>query len=209
MNNNFENNNYYSNNINQLYQNQEEQNFKSYIDRQYHLLNDALNHDINNEMKGISEEVENNYSPFTKQFLLMNTQSKTTAELTLENEKKFKKIQDLIEERKLVDYILGQRERPPTPQKENEKEESDKIDLPVPSYFGINRDTAENKYLGKNSKSSFIGKNENLANFIASGRNQNVDNNIPIIGNDLKENQEINNKYNQIMNDELDINCRY
>ena len=209
LNNNFENNNYYSNNINQLYQNQEEQNFKSYIDRQYHLLNDALNHDINNEMKRISEEVENNYSPFTKQFLLMNTQSKTTAELTLENEKKFKKIQDLIEERKLVDYILGQRERPPTPQKENEKEESDKIDLPVPSYFGINRDTAENKYLGLHSKSSFIGKNENLANFIASGRNQNVDNNIPIIGNDLKENQEINNKYNQIMNDELDINSNY
>ena len=209
LNNNFENNNYYSNNINQLYQNQEEQNFKSYIDRQYHLLNDALNHDINNEMKRISEEVENNYSPFTKQFLLMNTQSKTTAELTIENEKKFKKIQDLIEERKLVDYILGQRERPPTPQKENEKEESDKIDLPVPSYFGINRDTAENKYLGLHSKSSFIGKNENLANFIASGRNQNVDNNIPIIGNDLKENQEINNKYNQIMNDELDINSNY
>ena len=209
LNNNFENNNYYSNNINQLYQNQEEQNFKSYIDRQYHLLNDALNHDINNEMKRISEEVENNYSPFTKQFLLMNTQSKTTAELTLENEKKFKKIQDLIEERKLVDYILGQRERPPTPQKGNEKEESDKIDLPVPSYFGINRDTAENKYLGLHSKSSFIGKNENLANFIASGRNQNVDNNIPIIGNDLKENQEINNKYNQIMNDELDINSNY
>lgn len=75
----------------------------------------------------------------------MNTNSKTKTELSLENDKKLKKIQDLIEEKKLVDYILGRRERPPTPQKENEDDE--KVELPVPSYFGINRDKPENKYL--------------------------------------------------------------
>ena len=203
------NNNFYSNNLNQNdFQNQEEDNFKSYIDRQYHLLNDTLNNDINNEMKRITEEVENNYTSFTKKFLLLNTQSKTTAELSLENEKKLKKIQDLIEEKKLVDYILGQRERPPTPQKEDEVPEKE-VELPVPSYFGINRDKAENKYLGLHSKSSFISKNEGIANFIASGRNQNIDNNINEIGKDLNEKENINNKYNQIMNDELDINYNY
>ena len=206
MNNNNFNNNFYPNNLNQnIYQTQEDQNFKNYIDRQYHMLNETLNNDIDNEMKRISEEVENNYTPFTRKFLLMNTNSKTTTELSLENEKKLKKIQDLIEERKLVDYILGQRERPPTPKKENEET----IDLPVPSYFGINRDSSENKYLGLHSKSSFITKNENIANFIASGRNLNLDNNNQNVGNDLVEKQDITNKYNQIMNEDLDINYIY
>ena len=208
-NNNFSNNNnnnFYSNNFNPLQQSQEEQNFKSYIDRQYHMLNETLNNDINNEMKRIEEEVENNYTPFTKKFLLMNTFSKTTAELSMENEKKLKKIQDLIDERKLVDYILGQRERPPTPKKENE--ELEKVDLPVPSYFGINRDKPENKYLGLHSKSSFITKNENIANFIASGRNQNqnLDN---ILTTDLVEKEEINDNYNKLMNGELDVNSNF
>ena len=204
-NNNFNNNNnIYNNNFNPVYPSQEEQNFKSYIDRQYHLLNDTLNHDINNEMKRIEEEVEYNYTPFTKKFLLMNTNSKTTAEFSLENEKKLKKIQDLIEERKLDDYILGKRERPPTPKKENEELEN--IDLSVPSYFGINRDKAENKYLGLHSKSSFITKNDNIASFIASGRNQNLNNNVT---SDLIEKEQINDNYNKILNDELDINSNF
>lgn len=207
INNNFDNINYYSNNINQLYQNEENQNFKTYIDRQYHLLNETLSNDINNEMKRISEEIDKNYAPFTQKFLLMNTNSKTTAELSLENEKKLKKIQNLIEERKIVDYILGQRQRPPTPKKEDE--ELEKEEMPVPSFFGLNRDKAENKYLGLHSKSSFITKNENIANFIASGRNQNVDSNIPNVGNDLIEKQNINNNFNLIMNDELDINSNF
>ena len=74
-----------------------------------------------------------------------------------------------IEDKKLVDYILGNRQRPPSP-----KDEMEKIELPIPSYFGINRDNNENKYLGLHSKSSFINKGENLSSFIASGRNQNI-----------------------------------
>ena len=197
-------NNFYPNNQN-IYGSQEEQNFKSYIDRQYHLLNDTLNHDINNELKRINEEIDNNYTPFTKKFLLMNTNSKTTAELSIENEKKLKKIQDLIEERKLVDYILGQRERPPTPNKDNINEQN--IELPVPSFFGINRDKPENKYLGLHSKSTFINKNENVANYIASETKQikDINGNMIDSGN-LEEKQKINEKYRQVMNDEIDIN---
>ena len=58
---------------------------------------------------------------------------------------------------KLVDYILGKRARPPSP-----KQGEEKIDMPIPSYFGINRDKAENKYLGLHSKSSFINKGDNI-----------------------------------------------
>ena len=195
------------NNMNNMYQNQnqynlEEDNFKNYIDRQYNLLSETLNNDINNEMMRITEEVNSNYSPFTKNMILMNTNSKTTAELSKENELKLQKIQNLIEERKLVDYILGRRERPPTPK--NEVEE--RIDLPVPSYFGINRDSAENKYLGLHSKSTFITKNENIANFIASGHNEG---NIPSVGKDLNEKKKLNDKFNQVMNEDYDINLDY
>ena len=206
--NNNEYNNYNNNKImeqNQNIYNQEEDNLKSYINRQYHLLHDTLNHDINNEMKRITEEVDKNYAPFTKKFLLMNTNSKTMTELSQENEKKIKKIQDLIEDKKLVDYILGKRERPPTPK---EEKDSDQIELPVPSYFGINRDKAENKYLGLHSNSSFIPKNGNIAEFIASGRNQEGDNNNNL-GNNLLEKQNINKKFNDYMNDDMDGNLNY
>ena len=201
------NNNNYDNNFYNMdqYQSPEEQNFKNYINRQYHLLNDTINNDINNEMKRISEQVDKNYTPFTRKFLLMNTNSKTTAELSMENEKKLKKIQDLIEERKLVDYILGQRERPPTPKKEDQNQ--DNVELTVPSYFGINRDKPENRDLSLHSKSSFITKNDNIANFIASGRNQTED--VNRVGNNLLEKQDINNKFRDYMNDDLDEHLNY
>ena len=203
LNNNYDNN--YYNNLNQYQYSPEEQNFKNYINRQYHMLNDTINNDINNEMKRISDQVDKNYTPFTRKFLLMNTNSKTTAELSMENEKKLKKIQDLIDERKLVDYILGQRERPPTPKKEDENKENG--ELSVPSYFGINRDKPENRDLGLHSKSSFITKNDNIANFIASGRNQTED--VNRVGNNLIEKQEINNKFRDYMNDDLDEHLNY
>ena len=203
LNNNYDNNFY--NNMDQYQYSPEEQNFKNYIDRQYHMLNDIINNDINNEMKRISEQVDKNYTPFTRKFLLMNTNSKTTAELSMENEKKLKKVQDLIEERKLVDYILGQRERPPTPQKEDENQEN--TELSVPSYFGINRDKPQNRDLGLHSKSSFITKNDNIANFIASGRNQTEE--VNKVGNNLAEKQDINNKFRDYMNDDLDEHLNY
>ena len=197
------NNNIYNNNNNynnMLYNNSSQEQFKDEINRQYQLLNETLNHDINLEKKRISKELDNNYTPFTRKFILMNTNSKTRSELSLEQNKKFKKIESMIEDKKLVDYILGNRQRPPSP-----KDEMEKIELPIPSYFGINRDNNENKYLGLHSKSSFINKGENLSSFIASGRNQNIGE-IMTPGQNMEQKERINDMYNFAINNDIDLN---
>ena len=196
------NNNLENNNYNSLY-NPIQENFKNEINRQYHLLNETLNHDINTEMQRISKDLENNYTPFTQKLLLMNTYSKSRSDLTLEQNKKLKKIENMIEEKKLVDYVLGNRKRPPTPK----NEENEYLEMPVPSYFGTNRDKAENKYLGLHSKSSFINKGENISNFIASGRNQNIGSiNTSSVEQNISEKNKINEMYNFAIQNDLDLN---
>ena len=200
INENIENNNF-NNNYNSLY-NPIQENFKNEINRQYHLLNQTLNHDIDTEMKRISKDLENNYTPFTQKLLLMNTYSKSQAELSSEQNKKIKKIENMIEDKKLVDYILGKRARPPSP-----PEGEANIEIPIPSYFGINRDKAENKYLGLHSKSSFINKGDNISNYIASGRNQDISSlNASSLEHNYEQKNKINNMYNLAVNNNLDIN---
>jgi hypothetical protein len=133
----------------------------------------------------------------------MNTYSKSRSELGMEQNKKIKKIENMIEDKKLVDYILGNRLRPPTP-----KDDFENIQMPIPSYFGTNRDKAENKYLGLHSKSSFINKGEDISNFIASGRNQDVIsiNKESNLENNLDRKNDINNMYNFAMKNDIDLN---
>ena len=196
---NLDNNNY----NNSLY-NPAQENFKNEINRQYNLLNETLNHDINREMKRISKELESNYTPFTQKLLLMNTYSKSRADLTMEQNRKIKKIENMIEDKKLVDYILGKRARPQTPKDE---EDGLKSEMPIPSYFGINRDKAENKYLGLHSKSSFVNKGDNISNFIASGRNQEIGSaNYASFGQNLEEKKKVNDMYNFAIKNDIDLN---
>ena len=197
------NNNLEINNYNSIY-NPIQENFKNEINRQYNLLNETLNHDINKEMERISKELESNYTPFTQKLLLMNTYSKSRSDLTMEQNRKLKKIENMIEEKKLVDYVLGNRKRPPSPK----EDDNENIEMPIPSYFGTNRDKAENKYLGLHSKSSFINKGENISNFIASGRNQNIGTLITQQSSDqnIQEKNRINNMYNFAMQNDVDLN---
>ena len=195
------NNNLENNNYNSMY-NPVQENFKNEINRQYHLLNETLNHDINMEMQRISKDLESNYTPFTQKLLLMNTYSKSRSDLSLEQNRKIKKIENMIEEKKLVDYVLGNRARPPSPK----DDDALKAEMPIPSYFGTNRDKVENKYLGLHSKSSFINKGENISNFIASGRNLEVSTiNTPSSGKNLEEKNRINDMYNFAMKNDLDL----
>ena len=197
------NNNLEINNYNSIY-NPIQENFKNEINRQYNLLNETLNHDINKEMERISKELESNYTPFTQKLLLMNTYSKSRSDLTMEQNRKLKKIENMIEEKKLVDYVLGNRKRPASPK----EDDNENIEMPIPSYFGTNRDKAENKYLGLHSKSSFINKGENISNFIASGRNQNIGTLITQQSSDqnIQEKNRINNMYNFAMQNDVDLN---
>ena len=197
------NNNLEINNYKSIY-NPIQENFKNEINRQYNLLNETLNHDINKEMERISKELESNYTPFTQKLLLMNTYSKSRSDLTMEQNRKLKKIENMIEEKKLVDYVLGNRKRPPSPK----EDDNENIEMPIPSYFGTNRDKAENKYLGLHSKSSFINKGENISNFIASGRNQNIGTLITQQSSDqnIQEKNRINNMYNFAMQNDVDLN---
>jgi hypothetical protein len=77
-----------------------------------------------------------------------------------------------------------------------------------PSYFSTNRDKAEKKYLGLHSKISFINKGENISNFNASGRNQDVMsvNEGSNVENNLDRKNDINNMYNFAMKNDIDLN---
>jgi len=102
-----------------------------------------------------------------------------------------------------VDYVLGNRLRPPTP-----KDDLENIQMLIPSYFSTNRDKAEKKYLGLHSKISFINKGENISNFNASGRNQDVMsvNEGSNVENNLDRKNDINNMYNFEMKNDIDLN---
>ena len=176
---------------------QESHNFKNFINNQSNNLNNIINNDIDNEIKRLSDEITNNYSPFTQQILLMNDGGKTIKETVFENNQRLKKAQDLLEERKLVDYILGQRERPPTPP-ENENK---LMDIPLPSFFGINRDKNTNKDLSLPSKSSFISNNADITNFIAAKRNLNLKG--VKIENDIIKNKEISDNVKEVLLQDL------
>ena len=112
----------------------------------------------------------------------------------------------MIENKKLVDYVLGNRLRPPTP-----KDNFENIQMPIPSYFGTNKYKAENKYFGLHSKSSLINKGENISNFNASGRDQdaisiNKESNLE---NNLDRKNDINNIYNLPMKNDIDLNYTF
>ena len=117
----------------------QQEEFKSFIDSHFHDLKDNLTKEIDDQMKRINYEYQKNYTPFSQ--VLLNSDPENNLERNAEyQEKKLKHVQDLLEQKNMVDYIIGKIDEPSYPQINPED-----LKIPIPSYFGINRENPQNK----------------------------------------------------------------
>ena len=193
------NNNNNENNIliipNEEIKQQEE--FKSFIDDNFHDLKDNLTKEIDEQMKRINYEYQKNYTPFSQ--VLLNSDPENNLERNAEyQEKKLKHVQELLDQKNMVDYIIGKIDEPSYPQINPED-----LKIPIPSYFGINRENPQNKNKNINlhSSSDFL-VNNGYSNKFPQVRTFNTN------YNNSNYNFNNTNNYNNINNSNFNNNIR-
>ena len=133
----------------------QQEEFKSFIDDNFHDLKDNLTKEIDEQMKRINYEYQKNYTPFSQ--VLLNSDPENNLERNAEyQEKKLKHVQELLEQKNMVDYIIGKIDEPSYPQINPED-----LKIPIPSYFGVNRENPQhkNKNINLHSSSDFLVNN--------------------------------------------------
>ena len=168
--------------------------FKSFIDDNFHDLKDNLTKEIDDQMKRINYEYQKNYTPFSQ--VLLNSDPENNLERNAEyQEKKLKHVQELLEQKNMVDYIIGKIDEPSYPQINPED-----LKIPIPSYFGVNRENPQhkNKNINLNSTSDFL-INDGYSNKFPQVRGYNVNYN----NSNYNTNNNINN--NNIKNNFIEI----
>ena len=137
----------------------EQEQFKNYIDKQYDSLGQSLGQSIQNEIIKMSSKLTNKYEPSEK-FENLNyfrKFSKFGNEMTIRNDKKMQKIQDIIEERELLDFIIGNdNEISPFRFKSFDEYKNNRIYRENPSFFGKNIIPNERRFVNLESDSRFI-----------------------------------------------------
>ena len=133
---------------------QQQEKFKQLIDNKYKSLADLLNADFDKELDKINKEYDSKYSDFTKELLnYPSNEPIGLKEAKNHSENRLKHVQDLIEQRNLIDFIFDKPQinlnGPIFSDVENE--------VKSPSCFGINKENEETKYTRLQSSSTFIG----------------------------------------------------
>lgn len=153
---------YQNNNYNLAMQTQSEEdyqqynNFKSLVDSQYIALNQSLKEDFDKEMKKITEDYQLKYQDEKIEALAqIRDQPSQLTNQVIHSERKMKHLQDMIEQRRLVDYILDKNRNASTFTTNANAE----MDENVFSYFGQNNDR-QTKYYNLQSASSFVYGNK-------------------------------------------------
>ena len=86
----------------------EQENLKNYIDDQYDSLGDVIKQNIQNEIDKMSSKLIKNYDNFTEEEKLKLFGASKFTNITAErNNKRVQKLQDIIEERNLLNCIIG------------------------------------------------------------------------------------------------------
>ena len=136
----------------------EQENFKNFIDQQYETLGESLGQNIYNEIMKMSSMLTNKYEPYQKSEKYDDFKlSKFNNNNVIRNDKRMEKIQDIIEERELLDFILGQNDSfSPFKYKNYDLNKYNKINNEIPSYFGKNIVPYEKKFVNLDSDSYFL-----------------------------------------------------
>ena len=137
----------------------EQEKFKNYIDQQYDSLGQSLGQTIQNEIAKMSSMLTNKYEPIEKSDNFNNIRkfSKFSNETAVRNYKRMQKIQDIIEERELLDFIIDRdNDFTPFKYKNYDINKYNRINSENPSFFGKNKTPYERKFVNLESDSIFI-----------------------------------------------------
>ena len=137
----------------------QQENFKNYINQQYETLGQSLEQSISNEIKKMATMLTSKYEPFPRKENPNNyINLKFENENAIRNEKKMQKLQDIIEERELLDFIIGNNDTfSPNKYKNYDLNKYNyKMSEQNPSFFGKNKASFEKKNVNLRSSSEFI-----------------------------------------------------
>ena len=124
----------------------QKEDFKNLIDNHFQELKDDFTKELDEQIRRINNQKDSKYIPYDN-----NTfeQDKLKYEY---QEKKMERIKDLLEQKHLIDYIIGKKDDNII------KFNHDDLKVPIPSTFGINRDNLLSKEKNNNlhSISNFV-----------------------------------------------------
>ena len=137
----------------------EQEDLKKYIDNQYNTLGDTLAQNIQNEVENLASNLTKKYNNFSNKDDLELQGINKFNEMTVErNNKRVEHLHDIIEERELLNFIIGRDENTePTMKYQNyDISKYNNLNSKMPSYFGKNVMSYENESKQLNSKGKFI-----------------------------------------------------
>ena len=169
----------------------EQEKFKNYIDQTYETLGQSLGQSIENEIIKMSTMLTNKYEPFPQ---IDNYKRIFNNQNVVRKDKKMEKIQDIIEERQLLDFIIGEKDVfSPFKYKNYDLNKYNLNNEEVPSYFGKNKSSFEKRFVNLDSNSHFVYGDYSNKN--KGGKEYKI-----IFNKEEYENEQKNNNYNNIDN---------
>ena len=137
----------------------EQETLKKYIDSQYDALGDTLAQNIQSEVENLASKLTKKYNNFSNKddFELQGVNKFN--EMTVErNNRRVEHLHDIIEERELLNFIIGRDENVNQTMKYQNYDISkyNNLNSKMPSYFGKNVMSYENESKQLNSKGKFI-----------------------------------------------------
>ena len=169
----------------------EQEKFKNYIDQTYETLGQSLGQSIENEIIKMSTMLTNKYEPFPQ---IDNYKRIFNNQNVVRKDKKMEKIQDIIEERQLLDFIIGEKDVfSPFKYKNYDLNKYNLNNEEVPSYFGKNKSSFEKRFVSLDSNSHFVYGDYSNKN--KGGKEYKI-----IFNKEEYENEQKNNNYNNINN---------
>ena len=181
----------------------EQEDLKKYIDNQYDSLGDTLAQNIQNEVENLATNLTKKYNTFSNEDDLELHGLNKFNEMTVErNNKRVEQLHDIIEERELLNFIIGRDENSnPTMKYQNfDIGKYNNLNSKMPSYFGKNVMSYENESKQLNSKGKFIYGDFSTNKKEAT--NENISSNQAI---EFKE----NNYDNSYLNNSNNINKKF
>ena len=136
----------------------EQEKFKNYIDNQYDSLGDVLSLNIQNEVDKLSSQLTKKYESFTNDENLQLYHGSIFNDNTAEkNNKRVEQLHDYMEERDLLDFIIGRDDNTFSTIKYQTYDVNNynKLSSKMPSFFGKNVKPFENINKKLNSDTHF------------------------------------------------------
>ena len=137
----------------------EQENLKNYIDNQYDSLGEILGQNIQGEIERLSSKLTKKYEPFSNdENLNLNGIYKFSDITAQRNNKRMEKMHDIMEERDLLDFIIGKDNNSFSTSKYQNYDTKKYYNLSskMPSFFGKNIMPYETENKQLNSEGHFI-----------------------------------------------------